>query len=79
MSPRVDVSWHDAAERRLLDRYVNTVDAEARAVFVGTDNRGGWKTSAAGWVLGLWPRIREIPVLGPLVHRMFAWLRKAGG
>jgi hypothetical protein len=68
-----------AAERRLLDRYVITASDVDRSAFVGTSGRADWQSTAASKVLGLWPRIKSIPVLGPAVHRAFVWLRKPGG
>jgi hypothetical protein len=79
MSSGTSNGLREAAERRLLDRYANLADEKARAAFVGTSGRADWKAAAAGRVLGLWPRIKAVPVLGPAAHRMFTWLRKAGG
>jgi hypothetical protein len=69
----------ESIERRMLDRYVNTASDEDRAAFVGTKGSVDWQSSAASKVLGLWPRVKAIPVLGPAVHRVFRWLRKSGG
>jgi len=79
MTLGLDSSVREAAQRRLLDRYANLAEENARAAFVGTSGRADWKTVVAGGVLGLWPRIKAVPVLGPAAHRMFTWLRKAGG
>jgi hypothetical protein len=79
MSQRTDHTQREAMELRLLDRYVNTAGEEDRAAFVGTRGRADWQSTAASKVLGLWPRIKSIPVLGPTVHRVFTWLRKSGG
>lgn len=78
MSADLDSIPREVLERRLLDRYVNCADDAARAAFLGTDGRVGWKTTAASRVLGMWPRIKAVPVLGPAVHRVFTWLRKRG-
>jgi len=78
MSTGLDSVPREVLERRLLDRHVNCAGDAARAAFLGTDGRADWKTAAASRVLGMWPRIKAVPVLGPAVHRLFAWLRKRG-
>jgi hypothetical protein len=69
----------ESMERRLLERYVSTADDETRSAFVGTHGRADWQSIVASIVLGLWPRIKAIPVLGPAVYQVFTWLRKKGG
>jgi len=78
MSAGRDGVQREVLERRLLDRYANCADDAARAAFLGTDGRDDWKTVVASRILGMWPRIKAIPVLGPAVHRVFTMLRKRG-
>ena len=79
MTPEAENTLRESMERRLLERYVSTAGEGDRSAFVGTSGRIDWQSTAASKVLGLWPRIKSIPVLGPAVHRTFSRLRKSGG
>jgi len=79
MTPETDGALREVYEQRLLDRYVGTTNERDRSTFVGTHGSAGWQSIGAGWILGLWPRVKVIPVLGPTVHRIYTWLRRSGG
>lgn len=79
MNNRMDDISREAIERRLLDRYVNTVDDNARAAFVGTGGRASLRATLASKALGMWPRIKAIPVVGAVAYRAFTRLRRSGG
>jgi len=78
MSHGTENTLRESMERRLLERYVSTADDKARSAFVGTQGSADWKAVAASAALGLWPRIKAIPVLGPAVYQVFTWVRKSG-
>ena len=79
MTQEANQTLRESIERRLIERYVSTVDASARSEFVGTSGHSDWLSVGATMVLGAWPRIKAVPLLGPAVYRVFIWLRKSGG
>ncbi len=66
-----------AAQRRLEDRYVMLAPPTLRAQYLGTkagsSTLGGGIAAAA---LKAWPRIKGVPILGPMVFGLYRMVRK---
>jgi hypothetical protein len=66
-----------AARRRLADRYVMRSTASARSAFLGRSGLQGQGSDGriASVALRVWPKVKNLPVVGPLAYRLYRFVR----